>query len=652
MKCLNGRNLIYPLIFDNINDTNLVNCKLIKSKFRTLWVCIISLLIFSSLFNYGNLFIYSSLTSFQLFLIELSGVIILSGAGMVIYRHSFFNVNLPIIVFFLWGIYLFLNGLLIEGHLNPYYIYILLSCFFVISMCFALQIDGNLIKNILLIIVIASLLESAICICQYMGFINSLNGYFVVTGTYENPNVSAMFLAMSISSILFFTYSQNRFVYCIAILTLISSLIALIMLECRTAILGVICSIVLHYNYRYDLINLIKNKLTFFKRTVLILFFVVISYLFSVYMYNLKSDSVNGRILIWKLSMYMILEKPICGYGYGSFEKNYNLFQSKYFQTKERTNAEIKHAGFVNMAYNELIENTVEGGAIGLLIISGLFTTLILAPIKSIFNFNFEKSTLNLPEAKKKQLYITAYSGVFTFFAMSLINFTFLAIPVMIQFLFYSAILSTHPFFNKNLKVNNLFNKLFTPIFRYNVGTFTMLVGLYVTSCNVSVAYANTLNKRANIIAYDGQVSEALKSLNPLAMKLNNYASYWENYGNILLLKKDYNNALLKFNTAKVFTSNPAIFLKAGFCNLKIGNYDSAETNYTIAKYIDPERLSPRIFLMDLYMMKKDTLKSYIEAKGVLLLHSKIQTRQSLLYKERALLVTKDIEAFQRNKNY
>ena len=77
-----------------------------------------------------------------------------------------------------------------------------------------------------------------------------------------------------------------------------------------------------------------------------------------------KKASSEGRILIWKLSAQMALEKPL-GCGYGLFEKNYNIYQSTYFSKGCSNSTEKENADHVFMPYNDTLEHAIEGGGIG-----------------------------------------------------------------------------------------------------------------------------------------------------------------------------------------------------------------------------------------------------------------------------------------------
>lgn len=52
-------------------------------------------------------------------------------------------------------------------------------------------------------------------------------------------------------------------------------------------------------------------------------------------LYSYKKDSADGRILIWKISLEMVKDKPILGYGFDGFRKNYMNYQAAYLQEKQ-----------------------------------------------------------------------------------------------------------------------------------------------------------------------------------------------------------------------------------------------------------------------------------------------------------------------------
>ena len=129
-------------------------------------------------------------------------------------------------------------------------------------------------------------------------------------------------------------------------------------------------------------------------------------------------------MLIWKLSAGMVIEKPLTGYGYGRFEYDYNLNQANYFSEGNATASEIKNSAYVRMAYNEYLQNAVEGGLVALLIISALFLSLLI----------------RFPSGTRIDI-ISAYGGIAAFVCMSF------SISQYRQFLLWHYLFSTAPLY-------------------------------------------------------------------------------------------------------------------------------------------------------------------------------------------------------------
>jgi O-antigen polymerase len=204
--------------------------------------------------------------------------------------------------------------------------------------------------------------ESTICFLQYLKVIDSLNRVFPVTGSWENPNVTAMFVAMAIPSVFILYIENKKHLHRLANFLLFLFIIILLILKCRTAFIGSMAGILVILNYRYRLFQKAKEKSN--RSAVVIIAVILFAFLVPAinYAYRTKKNSADGRKLVWKISAKMVLKKPLWGYGYGFFERNYNLSQSTYFEDGNGSPSEMYNAGFVKMGYNEFIQNTVEGG--------------------------------------------------------------------------------------------------------------------------------------------------------------------------------------------------------------------------------------------------------------------------------------------------
>ena len=53
-------------------------------------------------------------------------------------------------------------------------------------------------------------------------------------------------------------------------------------------------------------------------------------------LYKYRPDSVDGRMLIGKVGLEMIKNKPLTGFGAGGFAANYMYYQARYLKEKGR----------------------------------------------------------------------------------------------------------------------------------------------------------------------------------------------------------------------------------------------------------------------------------------------------------------------------
>lgn len=93
---------------------------------------------------------------------------------------------------------------------------------------------------------------------------------------------------------------------------------------------------------------------------------IIVGILYCVY--AIRPNSVNGRFLVWQVSVNMVLEKPFVGYGFGGFRQNYMLFQKDYFDVVR--NSPFSELASDNVfAFNEFFKVLVEQGSIGFLLV-------------------------------------------------------------------------------------------------------------------------------------------------------------------------------------------------------------------------------------------------------------------------------------------
>lgn len=588
-------------------------------------------LISTSLLNI-NIFYYSTLFSYYSFLI-VSSLCALVAIYMILTRKvDVYFVKSGLIIFCTWLVYLILHGLILY-ELNQFHLYILASLTLFFSLIVLLNNVNFNFKRFQIGIIIIATIESLYCISQYLNIFKSHNEFFKVTGTYVNPNVTAMFLAMTVPFFLHEIKSNEQKRKKIILFCLSSILIALVLLKCRTAILGLGLALLIFFNFKYLLIEKLKTE----RNNSTKVFFLVLSLIFiasiCLKLYSFKKESNNGRQLIWKLSSLMIREKPLSGYGYGVFEKNYNQFQSSYFKNHLNDYNELKNAGPVNMAYNEFLQSFVDGGIIGLLLMVLLFVSLIMMVLRYKRNKLINENTLDHINM--------SFSGIMIFALMSSINFTMQAIPVMAMFIIYCSYLmiftvtSSKEIHLRTNKKNGILKVCYI---------FIGMMVIFIFINSIILVDAELSNKRADVLNQKGKRIQALKMMKNINQDLILNDSYWKNYGRILLNLNKYNEAINKFNEAKKRSSTPDLYLQSGFCYTKTKQYHKASIEYEKAVFLDPNKFLNRYLLVQSYIKTKDTTNIIFYAKSILDLPPKINSKQVTMYKQFASNILRNLK--------
>ncbi|MFI5222064.1 MAG: O-antigen ligase family protein [Bacteroidia bacterium] len=123
---------------------------------------------------------------------------------------------------------------------------------------------------------------------------------------------------------------------------------------------------------------------------------------------NIKSDASNTeRINRWKSAWRMFLERPFTGFGPGTYQFVYGRFQSHTDMTRIST-----FNGDKGGCHSEYLTSLSETGLPGFIILLLLALTSIQISIKNIYR----------SKGKTKQLILSAYLGLITFYFHGLFN--------------------------------------------------------------------------------------------------------------------------------------------------------------------------------------------------------------------------------------
>lgn len=206
------------------------------------------LVLFGCLLN-TNVFVNNSLFNYFAFVFGSCGIliIVLFSKYRSIKNTKRIIITLPFILFLFWMLFVFFE----QGESIQYRIYKTTSCFVFIASFIILR--KNRKDAFYKIIAFVATLEGLWCILQFLDKIPSESLDFDVTGSFANPNVVAMFLALSLPAVLYLCFkAPTIYLKVIQYLILLIVCIGLLLLECRTALLGGAFStglfLILHFN--------------------------------------------------------------------------------------------------------------------------------------------------------------------------------------------------------------------------------------------------------------------------------------------------------------------------------------------------------------------------------------------------------------------
>lgn len=434
--------------------------------------------------------------------------------------------------------------------------------------------------------------------------------WFMSTGTWINPNVIAMFLAMS-----FFAVFQlkgaapvtvQRYVY---LPLLFLMLLSLAILQCRSAWLATL--VIWLGEYRQLWWAFVKKNAKFNWRG-LILLIVALIFVQALYtLYSTKEVSAQSRARIWKNSLHLIAKEPLKGYGFGMFEKEYNQYSASLRQPVN---------DHVNMAYNDFLELGVEGGIPAILLYMAFLLLLLNACWKR----------------KDSRLFIPV---IISFVIIQMTNFGYQAIPAMALILAYAALALapaweakpvTYPA-AKNKKPAKIAVPVLQPVYtnwywRGLVG-IAGLLPVFLLFLQTSLTMTGFYNK--TIIGRSDLDPEAkMEQLKRYYLHLHAYPSYYETYGDLQMSRQEPEFALGFYRMASQRSSDPELLGKMGYCYQLLSGYDSSQYYYELARNMQPHRFTPRLRLLQLYTEKRDTAAMLQTANGILQMPVKVRSKR------------------------
>lgn len=281
----------------------------------------------------------------------------------------------------------------------------------------------------------------------------------------------------------------------------------------------------------------------------------------------------------------MIAEKPQ-GYGYGLFEKYYNRKQADYFKSGNATVEEKRTASFCNMAYNDYLEQGVEGGLIGISYLAAFYMLLVVESIR--------KSSI-------ETTCVVAGLAV-----MSLTNFIYSSMQPWWLLICYASLISS-----RTNKIN-ICQKYHVPVI--------VTMALLCTAMFFKVLHMMT--SQIELKSYFEKVVKGEKVSNARLQHLKSHIGTSEAYFNTCayncMLNNNFGDAIKYLDNACMYTSSQQS-LTAHYISYRcIGQECKAIQYIDTICYIQPSLLRPKHILMEYYDKIGDEKRAIAYAEDIL----------------------------------
>ena len=358
----------------------------------------------------------------------------------------------------------------------------------------------------------------------------------------------------------------------------------------RAAWLATLVSIGYLLSVKYNLLSYIRSAFnTVKKKFLLITSAVIIFAITGAGLYYFKKDSADGRLLIWKVSVGMIKDKPIFGHGNDKFAVDYMNYQAAYFKPNPDV-PEAMQADNVTYAYNEFLKLTVEKGLFGLLLGLGVIWCLF-----------FEKSEEGRRQKLKNPILLAARGGLLSVLVFALFSYPSDILPINMLFVLFAAIVATHQSPIKLFQLPTQKTDFASKVVGY-AALAIVLITVYPTAQYLTRQYqAYKTWKDASDIYNVGAYIECLEDFELAYPQLKTNGVFLVQYGKALEMAEKHENSITILNEPKPHLNNTVLYTCLGNNYKALGKHAEAEQAYLHAFNMAPAKFFPLYLLAKLY---------------------------------------------------
>lgn len=221
----------------------------------------------------------------------------------------------------------------------------------------------------------AACYEAVVGLCQLGGLTASGHSLFPMTGTFYNPGPFGGYLAMGLPVGLSLYLGGGRMMRAVGLAVMLLIVIVLPATASRSGWLAgaAACALVAVCHRR-------ETVTAWLRRWWLPLSVAIVAAVAGAYM--MKSDSADGRLLMWKIGLQACAAHP-GGVGWHGVAGAYGAAQEAYFASGDGTAGEIAVTGSPEYMFNDYIQVALAWGLLAAVVFVGLLTTAVVAALKT-----------------------------------------------------------------------------------------------------------------------------------------------------------------------------------------------------------------------------------------------------------------------------
>lgn len=361
-------------------------------------ISVCSLLFLSVLWTMRGLQSITGVDKMLVILCLLPIITLIAGIGLCCGRSRTkkYRVGWMDILFAMSLVYLIINYYCLNGIATTKLIVVISLFIIYYDFRIVLSLFPQLKSTVIILFLVLIFIEAIIGILQLQGLQGSNHPLFKITGTFMNPGPYAGYIAILTPLAIYHLLVsdklsshtslveqiKNNLVTWLAWAALFSTIAILPATEARTAWAAFLVSVVVLVCRETNWYSIAKRYLLRqrFLLYLCLLVSIMAIILLSVVAYQMKPNSANGRLLMWKITSQVIIENPLLGVGFGNFKGAYAEKQAEYFMKTERSAREQHVAGSPDYAFNDYLQIFAELGLIGFC----FFLALVYGTLKGL----------------------------------------------------------------------------------------------------------------------------------------------------------------------------------------------------------------------------------------------------------------------------